>query len=71
MAEQEHVYRSDLGLEFKTFHNWCIDNLTPSEFFIYEKGEQTEEYLEIYQRWWADQKITKHEVYEDGVKISA
>lgn len=70
MAEQLHVYKSDLGDDFKTFHNWCLDTLSAAELAIYETGVQTPEYLAIYERWWQDQKILSHEVWENGVKLA-
>ena len=70
MADQEHVYKSELGDDFKSFHNWCLETLTPSELAIYEASVQNEAYLEIYQRWWDDQKIISHDVFEDGVQVS-
>lgn len=70
MADQEHIYTSELGENFTSFHNWCLEKLTPSELAIYEASVQNEAYLEIYQRWWVDQKIINHETFEDGVKIS-
>lgn len=70
MAEQVHVYKSELGSDFKSFHNWCLDTLTEAELAIYEKGDMNAEYLAIYDRWWNDQKILSHEVWEDGVKVA-
>lgn len=69
MAEQTHVYKSELGDDMKTFHNWCYDTLTEEELAIYEAAEMNEQYMVIYQKWWDDQKIYAHEVYEDGVKV--
>jgi len=70
MAEKLHVYKSELGEDFKSFHNWVLDNCNASDLAIYEAGEQTPDYLAIYERWWIDQKILAHEIWENGVKVT-
>lgn len=70
MAETVHVFKSELGDNFTSFHNWCLDKCTPEELAVYEAGVINEAYTVLWEKWWIDQKILSHEIWEDGVKVA-
>lgn len=69
MIEPQHVYTSELGTEFLSFAAWVSEKGTLEEKALYDSQVQSEELHFLFQRWKEDQKIIKHEAFENGVKV--
>jgi hypothetical protein len=60
-----HSYQSAKGDNFLTWHQWAETNLTPAEFEIYIHPDNSEEKTALYNRWVADEQITRHHITND------
>jgi hypothetical protein len=65
-----HQYTSAKGENFLTCHQWAEINLSEEEYEIYINEDMTPEKEAIFARWTAEEQITSHIVFENGVQVT-
>ena len=63
---QEHVYTSDKGEIFLSWHDWALSTLSEEELAIYNSETSSDEKEALYMRWTQEEQIISHTVTEDG-----
>lgn len=68
MAEISHVYTSELGEDFLSWHEWAMTTLDKDDLDVYlvDGMPMSDEKIALYDRWIIEQKITTHTILEDG-----